>query len=42
VIESKRAAALNRCLGEEWQLSGTVLSIDAATGKGIALVSGER
>ena len=41
VIESKRAAALNHCLGEEWQLSGTVLSIDAATGKGIALVSGE-
>lgn len=41
VIESKRAAALNNCLGEEWQLSGTVLSIDAATGKGIALVSGE-
>lgn len=41
VIESKRAAALNNCLGKEWQLSGTVLSIDAATGKGIALVSGE-
>jgi hypothetical protein len=41
VIESKRAAALNNCLGEEWRLSGTVLSIDTATGKGIALVSGE-
>lgn len=41
VIESKRAAALNNCLGEEWQLSGTVLSIDAASGKGIAVVSGE-
>lgn len=41
VIESKRAAAPNHCLGEEWKLSGTVLSINAATGKGIALISGE-
>ncbi len=41
VIESKRATALNNCLGEKWQLSGTVLGIDAASGKGIALVSGE-
>jgi hypothetical protein len=41
VIESKRTAALNNCLGEEWQLIGRVLSVDAATSKGIAVVSGE-
>lgn len=41
VIESRRAAALNNCLAEDWELSGTVLSIDTATGKGIAVVSGE-
>lgn len=41
VIESRSAAALNNCLSEEWRLSGTVLSIDTATGKGVALVSGE-
>lgn len=41
VIESKRAAAFNNCLGEEWHLSGNVISVDTATGQGIALVSGE-
>lgn len=41
MIEGKHAVALNNCLGEEWQLSGTVVAIDAATGKGIAVVSGD-
>ena len=41
VTEGKHAAALANCLGEEWRLRGTVLTFDTATGKGIALVSGE-
>ncbi len=41
VVESGPTAALNRCLGLEWTLSGTVASIDAAAGKGTAMVSGE-
>lgn len=41
VIEDDQTAALNGCLGLEWTMGGKVLSVDATTGRGIALVAGE-
>jgi hypothetical protein len=42
VVDPASAAALTACLDAEWAMTGRVAAVDLSSGRGVAIVTGER